>query len=225
MKLATLVYVRNHDATLMLHRVKKANDMHEGKWNGLGGKIEPGETPEVCAIREVMEESGLTIRNPRLCGFITFPAFAKQEDWHVFILAATEYSGELIDSAEGILRWVPHEELPTLPMWAGDRVFMRWLDEPGFFSARFDYTDGVYRGYEGMRYLPGGEMAPLCGDAHSDTNSSAHFNADIVPAAPAPEPPSGFDDQICWLCSGATDKRNCKIICRVCGFTRDCSDP
>ena len=64
MKLATLCYIKRDDQTLMLHRIKKANDMHEGKWNGLGGKFEPGETPEACAIREIYEESGLRVRNP-----------------------------------------------------------------------------------------------------------------------------------------------------------------
>ncbi|HRI48088.1 MAG TPA: NUDIX domain-containing protein, partial [Ignavibacteriaceae bacterium] len=82
MKLATLCYVKNlsDKSTLMLHRIKKENDMHEGKWNGLGGKFELGETPEECVIREVREESGLEIVEPKLHGFITFPAFAGFED-------------------------------------------------------------------------------------------------------------------------------------------------
>ncbi|MCF7797724.1 MAG: NUDIX domain-containing protein [Lentisphaeria bacterium] len=70
--LATLVYVQDGEKTLMLHRVKKENDYHAGKWNGLGGKFEPGESPEACAIREVAEESGLQIKNPELCGHILF---------------------------------------------------------------------------------------------------------------------------------------------------------
>lgn len=73
MKLATLCYLRHQGKTLMLHRIKKANDMHAGKWNGLGGKFLPGETPEQCAMREVQEESGLTMINPLLRGIITFP--------------------------------------------------------------------------------------------------------------------------------------------------------
>ncbi|MDP3830910.1 MAG: 8-oxo-dGTP diphosphatase, partial [Ignavibacteriaceae bacterium] len=102
MKLATLCYVKdaNNGATLMLHRIKKENDMHEGKWNGLGGKFEMGESPEECVIREIKEESGLDIKNPKLNGFITFPAFDGFEDWYVFIFSVTEFSGELIDSAE-----------------------------------------------------------------------------------------------------------------------------
>ena len=75
--LATLCYVRHSGRTLMLHRIKKEKDMHEGKWNGLGGKMLDGETPEECVIREVREESGLTIKNPKLRGILTFPKFEK----------------------------------------------------------------------------------------------------------------------------------------------------
>ncbi len=142
MKLATLCYVRQNGHTLMLHRVKKANDMHQGKWNGLGGKLEPGETPEACVIREVAEESGLHIHTPRLRGLITFPAFDDFEDWYVFVFTADEFSGSLIDSAEGILRWIPNHELDHLPLWEGDRIFMRWLEQPRFFSACFEYAQG-----------------------------------------------------------------------------------
>jgi ADP-ribose pyrophosphatase YjhB (NUDIX family) len=81
------------------HLNKKANDIHEGKWNGLGGKFEAGETPEKCVIREVYEESGLLIREPKLCGLLVFPRF-KGNDWYVFVFTADDFSGELIDSPE-----------------------------------------------------------------------------------------------------------------------------
>ena len=84
------------------HRNKKVNDIHEGKWNGLGGKFEAGETPEECVIREVHEESGLSIRNPKLCGLLLFPKF-KGNDRYVFVFTASDFSGELIDSPEGRL--------------------------------------------------------------------------------------------------------------------------
>ena len=80
----------------MVHRNKKVNDIQECKWNGLGGKFEPGETPEECVIREVLEESGLLIRNPKLCGLLMFPKF-KGNDWYVFVFTATEFTGELIE--------------------------------------------------------------------------------------------------------------------------------
>ena len=90
MILATLCYVidKKNEQILMLHRVKKKNDFHEGKWNGLGGKFDEGESPEDCVIREIREESGLKIKKPRLHGFITFPNFDGKNDWHVFIYTA-----------------------------------------------------------------------------------------------------------------------------------------
>ena len=144
MKLATLIYVRHHGTTLMVLRNKKKNDMHQGKWNALGGKFEAGESPEECAIRETHEESGLTIRRPQLKGFITFPAFDDVEDWYVFVFVATEFSGSLIDSPEGDLQWIADSELLGLNIWDGDRHFMPWLDQPGFFSAKFIYASGQY---------------------------------------------------------------------------------
>lgn len=142
MKLATLCYVKKDGQTLMIHRIKRADDMHAGKWNGLGGKLEAGETPEECAIREVFEESGLRVRSPRLRGFLTFPAFAKEEDWYAFVFTITEFAGELIDPAEGKLAWIPDERLSELPLWEGDHIFLPWLDRDVFFSAKFVYQDG-----------------------------------------------------------------------------------
>lgn len=143
MKLATLCYIRQDGKTLMVHRVKKANDMHQGKWNGLGGKLNPGETPEECAAREILEESGLSAQNLRLKGLLTFPAFAEEEDWYAFVFVATQVTGELIDSPEGNLRWVEDEKLLDLELWAGDRIFIPWLDRPGFFSGKFVYRNGT----------------------------------------------------------------------------------
>jgi len=132
----------------MLHRVKKENDMHEGKWNGLGGKLEPGETPEECVIREVKEESGLEIKNPRLNGFITFPAFSKFEDWYVFLFTADEFTGTLIESPEGSLEWIEDEHISTLHLWEGDKIFLKWLANDAFFSAKFIYIDGKLKNHQ-----------------------------------------------------------------------------
>ena len=139
MKVATLCYVRKNGKTLMIHRVKRKNDMHKGKWNGLGGKLESGETPEECVIREVKEECGLTVKNPSLKGILTFPAFNGFEDWYVFVFTATEFEGSLIESREGELKWICDSELFNLTLWEGDKIFLKWLDQKGVFSAKFVY--------------------------------------------------------------------------------------
>jgi 8-oxo-dGTP diphosphatase len=128
----------------MIHRIKKPDDMHQGKWNGLGGKLEPGETPEACAIREIQEESGLRVTSPVLKGLITFPAFANEEDWYTFIFVVDKFEGKLIESPEGYLEWIDDSRLLDLPLWEGDRIFLTWLDNPGFFSARFVYKNGQF---------------------------------------------------------------------------------
>lgn len=147
MKLATLVYIKQAGKTLMVHRIKKENDMHRGKWNGLGGKFEPGETPEACVIREVREESGLEIRNPRLHGLVMFPGF-KGDDWYVFVFTASEFSGSLTESPEGTLCWIPDEELESLPLWPSDHIFLPWLAQEKFFSAKFVYAEDKMLDYE-----------------------------------------------------------------------------
>ena len=142
MKVATLCYIRQAGKTLMVHRVKKENDMHAGKWNGLGGKLEPGETPEECAAREIREESGLVIANPLLKGILTFPTFDGDEDWYAFVFLVREFQGHLTDSPEGVLRWIRDDELLGLDLWAGDRIFLPWLERAGFFSGKFIYHEG-----------------------------------------------------------------------------------
>ena len=156
MKLATLCYIRRDGHTLMVHRIKKANDIHEGKWNGLGGKLEPGETPEECAIREIFEESGLRVRHPLFKGMLTFPLFAHNEDWYAFVFVVTDFDGELIDSPEGQLRWIPDDELLSLNLWEGDRIFLPWLDRPGFFSGKYSYVDGQLLSHSMIHYDPSG---------------------------------------------------------------------
>ena len=147
MILATLCYVKRDGCTLMVHRNKKPNDIHEGKWNGLGGKFEAGETPEECVRREILEESGLVIENPRLHGLLMFPNF-KGNDWYVFVYTATEFTGELIDSPEGRLEWIPDEKLTSLNLWESDHIFFPWIRDGNYFSAKFDYEGDVMKGYE-----------------------------------------------------------------------------
>jgi 8-oxo-dGTP diphosphatase len=151
MKLATLCYIHKEGHTLMIHRIKRPNDIHAGKWNGLGGKLEPGESPEQCVIREVREEAGLTISDPRLHGLLVFADFAG-DDWYVFVFTADEFSGELIESNEGNLHWIRDDELLKLPLWESDHIFLPWLQGEKFFSARFQYQMDRMLGHEVVFY-------------------------------------------------------------------------
>ena len=139
MILATLCYVKHDGHTLMIHRNKRPNDIHQGKWNGLGGKFEAGESPEDCVIREIYEESGLMIHAPRLSGILTFTNF-KGNDWLVFVFTANEFKGSLLPEVpEGKLEWIPDDEILRLPLWDSDQVFLPWIAQGKFFSGKFNY--------------------------------------------------------------------------------------
>ena len=146
MILATLCYIKHNGCTLMVHRNKKANDIHQGKWNGLGGKFEVGESPEECAIREVWEESGLSIHSPKYCGLLLFTNF-KGNDWYVFVFTAAEFTGELIDSPEGRLEWIPDEKRLDLNLWPSDHIFFPWINAGKIFSAKFEYEGDKLKRY------------------------------------------------------------------------------
>ena len=142
MKLATLCYLKRNNKTLMLHRVKRKNDIHQDKWNGLGGKFNPGETPEECVIREIEEERGYIIKKPILRGVLTFPEFSAGEDWYVFVFVSYDFSGKQIESNEGNLAWIDDDQLYQLPLWEGDKYFLKWLSQEVFFSGKFLYKNG-----------------------------------------------------------------------------------
>ncbi|GJQ62750.1 MAG: 7,8-dihydro-8-oxoguanine triphosphatase [Melioribacteraceae bacterium] len=148
MKLATLCYVKDGNKTLMLYRNKKENDYHEGKWNGLGGKLEIRESPEDCARREVFEESGLIVKDLQLKGFITFPLFDGKDDWYVWLYFITDWEGELKDSPEGELAWIDDDKLSELNLWDGDKIFIDWMFKGKTFSAKFNYNNGNYVNHE-----------------------------------------------------------------------------
>ena len=138
-QLATICYIDNGKEFLMLHRNKKPNDIHEGKWIGVGGKLERGETPQECAAREIFEETGLRAK-PVLKGIITLPEFTPDLDWYTYVFKVTEFEGDLIECNEGTLEWVPYDQVLSKPTWEGDHTFVEWLleDKP-FFSAMFRY--------------------------------------------------------------------------------------
>jgi 8-oxo-dGTP diphosphatase len=123
----------------MLHRVKKENDLNHDKWVGVGGKFEQDETPEECLLREVKEETGLTLTSYRFRGIVTFLS----DEWegeYMHLYTATEYTGEMIECNEGNLEWVPKAEIEKLHIWEGDKIFFRLLDENlPFFSLKLRY--------------------------------------------------------------------------------------
>ena len=141
MKHTTLCYIEKDNHYLMLHRVKKVNDMNQDKWIGVGGKLEAGESPEECLLREVKEETGLTLKQYTYRGFITF--VSKQwgcEYMHLF--TATEYEGEIKECDEGNLEWVCKTQIENLNLWEGDKIFFRLLEEhSGFFTLKLCYDE------------------------------------------------------------------------------------
>ena len=138
-KNTTLGYIERNGAYLMLHRVKKKNDLNHDKWVGIGGKFEDGESPEECMCREALEETGLTLHNPKLRGIVTFVS-NEWDNEYMFLYTCTDFSGELIECNEGDLEWVPKEQVPDLPIWQGDKFFLDLLcaDAP-FFSLKLQY--------------------------------------------------------------------------------------
>ena len=140
--LTTLCYIEKDDKYLMLLRVKKENDLNKDKWIGVGGKFEANETPEECLLREVKEETGLTLTSYQFRGIITFIS----DEWgceYMHLFTADGYDGDLMDKNdcnEGELVWVPKSEIKNLQLWEGDKVFLKLLEErEEFFSLKLRY--------------------------------------------------------------------------------------
>lgn len=139
MKNTSLCYIERDGKYLMLHRVKKEQDENKDKWIGIGGKFEPGESPEDCMLREVREETGLALLSWRFRGIVTFVS----DEWgteYMHLFTADGFAGTLKDCDEGVLEWVDKARIPTLPIWEGDKIFLRLLDtDEAFFSLKLCY--------------------------------------------------------------------------------------
>lgn len=138
--LTTLCYLEQDGKYLMMHRIKKEHDINEGKWIGIGGHFETGESPEECLLREAKEETGLTLTSWRFRGIVTFTSDDNPTEY-MCLYTADGFEGELVkDCQEGVLKWVPKEEVLNLKLWEGDKVFLKLLtEEVPFFSLKLSY--------------------------------------------------------------------------------------
>ena len=156
MKNTTLCYIEKDGKYLMLHRTKKKNDLNQDKWIGVGGKFEENETPEECLLREVREETGLTLTDFRLCSVITFLSDCWEGEY-MYLFHATGFTGALRECDEGELVWVDKETAAVLPTWEGDRIFLKRMEEGGpFFTLKLRYEgetlrEAVLNGKEKLR--------------------------------------------------------------------------
>lgn len=138
-KETTLCYIFRGEQCLLLHRNKKEQDVNQGKWVGVGGKLEEGETPQQCLMREVKEETGLVLTEYQYRGVVTFVSDVWDEDcMHLF--TATSFEGEVTSCEEGTLAWKPFDDIFTLPRWEGDDVFLKLLQKnQPFFRLKLVY--------------------------------------------------------------------------------------
>lgn len=156
MKNTTLCYIEKEQKYLMLHRSNLKNDGSQGKWMGIGGHFEEGESPYDCAIREIWEETGLTVRKPRYRAVVTFNSDEyESEQMHLF--TSTEFEGEISPCNEGDLHWIEKSKVCELDMWNGDIVFLRLLEtEKDFFSLKLNYKGEMLVDYylNNERFIP-----------------------------------------------------------------------
>ncbi len=138
--LTTLCYIEKDDCYLMLHRISKKNDINKDKWIGVGGHFEANESPEECLLREVKEETGLTLTSYRFRGIVTFITDELEEAEYMHLFTADAFEGDLISCEEGQLEWVPKKELCHLNLWEGDKIFLQLIAEDApFFSLKLRY--------------------------------------------------------------------------------------
>ena len=139
MQNTTLCYIEKDGSYLMLLRNKKKDDLNEGKWIGVGGHFLEDESPEECLIREVREGTGLTLNSFLLRSVVTFVS-DKYETEQMFLYTSTDFSGELIDCDEGELRWIDKKEMYDIPLWEGDKIFLKLMDEnQDYFALKLVY--------------------------------------------------------------------------------------
>lgn len=152
MILSTICYIEKEGKYLMLHRTKKQQDMNKEKWLGVGGKFEEKESPEECMIREVKEETGLTIKEYKLRGILTFTSTSYETEY-IYVFTSNNFEGTLIECEEGDLQWVEKEKIRDLNLWEGDLLFIEKIQkENPFFSMKLEYDGDKLLSYEVKEY-------------------------------------------------------------------------
>ena len=135
-----LAYIQKDDSFLMLYRNKKQNDINANKWIGVGGHLEQGETKEQALVREIKEETGLDVKEYEYKGLIHFNYRELSELMHLYLI--TKVSGELIECDEGTLKYIPKSEILNLPIWEGDRIFLKkLLSNAPYFELELNYQN------------------------------------------------------------------------------------
>ncbi len=152
MILSTLCYIEKDKKYLMLHRTKKKNDINKDKWIGIGGKFEDGESPEECIIREVKEETGLTLNTYKLRCIVTYVS-TNWETEYMYVFTSNDFTGELIECNEGDLQWIRKDRVTQLNTWEGDKIFVEKIQKDNnFFTVKFNYDGDKLIKYDLKEY-------------------------------------------------------------------------
>lgn len=152
MILSTICYIEKEGKYLMLHRTKKKNDINEGKWLGIGGKFKDKESPEDCIIREVKEETGLTLNSVKLRGILTFINTLCETEY-IYVFTSNDFTGNLIECNEGELKWVDKDKVTSLNLWEGDKIFIEKIkEESPFFTIKYVYDGDTLLHYDLKEY-------------------------------------------------------------------------
>ncbi len=150
--LSTVCYIEKEGKYLMLHRTKKQNDINKEKWLGIGGKFEDKESPEECVIREVKEETGLTLNSVNLRGMLTFINTICETEY-IFVFTSNDFTGNITECNEGDLQWIDKEKVTSLNLWEGDKIFIEKIkEESPFFTIKYQYNGDTLLNYDIKEY-------------------------------------------------------------------------